>query len=161
MRPRERRADAVGEPVGDEAVDGVALGRHRPPLGGGDLRGDFGELVLGAVGQPAFAELQRADQRAMDDQVGIAADRRGEVGVAAEVQAEMADVLRAVFGLRLRAQHHLVEKRRVLATPWPRSRMRLKCAGRRLPPFGSDSSIEARNSRSASSLASEGVSWMR
>ena len=50
----------------------------------------------------------------MDDEVGIAADGRGEVGVAAEVEAEVPDVLRAVFGLRLGAQHDLVEQRAVL-----------------------------------------------
>ena len=64
--------------------------------------------------QAAGAELQRTHQRAVDDQVGIAADGRGEMGVAAQVEAEMADVLRAVFGLRLGAQHHLVEQRPVL-----------------------------------------------
>ena len=66
-------------------------------------------------GRPPGAELQGAHQRAMDDQVGVAADRRGEMGVAAEVEAEMADVLRAVFGLRLGAQHHLVQQGPVLA----------------------------------------------
>ena len=46
----------------------------------------------------------------MDDEVGVAADRRGEMGVAAQVEAEMAVVLVAVFGLRLGAQHHLVDQ---------------------------------------------------
>ncbi len=46
----------------------------------------------------------------MDDEVGIAADRRGEMGVAAQVEAEMAVVLRRVFRLRLGAQHHLVDE---------------------------------------------------
>ena len=62
------------------------------------------------LGQAAVAELERADQPAMHDQVGIAADRRGEMRVAAQVQAEMAVILRRVFGLRLRAQHHLVDQ---------------------------------------------------
>ena len=45
-------------------------------------------------------------RRAVDDQVGVAADRRGEVGVAAEVQAEVADVVGAVYArllLRVRS----------------------------------------------------------
>ena len=46
----------------------------------------------------------------MHDQVGVAADRRGEVRVAAQVEAEMAVVLGGVFGLRLGAQHHLVDQ---------------------------------------------------
>ena len=45
----------------------------------------------------------------MHDQVGVAADRRGEVGVAAQVQAEMADIVGRVDRLRLGAQHHLVD----------------------------------------------------
>ena len=50
----------------------------------------------------------------MHHQVGVAADRRGEVRIAAQVQAEVAVVLRRVFGLRLRAQHHLVDQLLVL-----------------------------------------------
>ena len=45
----------------------------------------------------------------MDDQIGIAADRRGEMGVAAQVQAEMAVILRHIFRLRLRAQHDFID----------------------------------------------------
>ncbi|MNI36929.1 hypothetical protein D3C73_909970 [compost metagenome] len=45
----------------------------------------------------------------MHHQVGIAPDRRGEVGVAVEVQTEVADVLGAVDGLHLGAQDHFVD----------------------------------------------------
>ena len=62
------------------------------------------------VGQAAGAQPQRADQRAMHHEVGIAADRRGEMGVAAQVEAEVADVLGGIDGLRLRAQHDLVDE---------------------------------------------------
>ena len=37
----EGGADAVGEPMGDKPVDGVALGDHRPAFGGRDLRGEL------------------------------------------------------------------------------------------------------------------------
>ena len=70
-----------------------------------------------AVGQPVIAQLQRADQRAMHDQVGIAADRRGEVGVFRQVQAEMADIVGVVDRLRLAAQHHVVHHRSRAAVP--------------------------------------------
>ena len=40
----EGRADAVGEEMRDQPVGGLALGLHGAPLGGGDLRGDFGQL---------------------------------------------------------------------------------------------------------------------
>ena len=46
----------------------------------------------------------------MHDQVGVAANGRGEVRVAAKVQSEVPVVLRRIFGLGLRAQHHLVDE---------------------------------------------------
>ena len=46
----------------------------------------------------------------MHDQIGIAADRRGEVGVAAQIEAEMAEIFRRIFGLRLGAQHDFVDQ---------------------------------------------------
>ena len=57
-----------------------------------------------------FAELQRRDQGAMHDQVGVAADRRGEMRIAAQVEAEVPDVLWRILGLALRAQHDLVDE---------------------------------------------------
>ena len=51
----------------------------------------------------------------MDDEVGVAADGRGEVGVAAQVQAEMAQILCSVDRLCLRTQHDLVDEGGVLA----------------------------------------------
>ncbi len=45
----------------------------------------------------------------MDDQVGIAPDGRGEVGVAVQMQTEVADVLGAVDGLHLGAQDDFVD----------------------------------------------------
>ena len=62
------------------------------------------------VGKPVGAELLRADQRAMHDEVGVAADRRGEMRIAPQVEAEMAEILRRIFRLRLAAQHHLVDQ---------------------------------------------------
>ena len=48
----------------------------------------------------------------MDDQVGVAADRRGEVGVARQRQAEMAEIVGAVHRLALAAQDGLVDQPR-------------------------------------------------
>jgi hypothetical protein len=59
--------------------------------------------------RPSVAQAQRPDQPAVDHQVGIAPDRAGEVGVALQVQAEVADVVRIVLGLHLGAQDHLVD----------------------------------------------------
>ena len=95
----------------DQPVVGLALGLHGAALGGRNLRGDFGQRrVVLAFRQAVGAEFSGADQPAMHDQVGIAADGRGEVRVAAQVQAEVAVVLGRIFGLRLRAQHHLVDE---------------------------------------------------
>ena len=46
----------------------------------------------------------------MDDEIGVAADWRSEVRVPAQIEAEMAVILVAVLGLRLGAQHHLVDQ---------------------------------------------------
>ena len=59
---------------------------------------------------PSLPRPSAADQRAMDDEVGVAADRRGEMRVAPQIEAEMADIVRRIFGLALRAQHHLVDQ---------------------------------------------------
>src|SRR3546814_20729019 len=47
----------------------------------------------------------------MNDQVGIAADRRGEMRVTTEREAEMPRVGRAVIGLRLAAQYRFHDLR--------------------------------------------------
>ena len=104
-------ADAVGQMRRDEAVDRLAFRRHRPPLGGRDMLGDLREFARAHVVEAAIAEVQGADQRAMDDEIGVAPDGGSEMRVAAQVEAEMAIVLVAVFGLRLGAQHHLVDQR--------------------------------------------------
>ena len=111
---------AVGEEMRDQAIDGLALGRHGAPLGGRDARRDLaqGRHVL-ALGQAVRPELQRADQGPVHDQVGVAADRRGEMRVAAQREPEVPVVLGRIFGLRLGAQHHLVHQLLVLACPSP------------------------------------------
>src|SRR5215470_3462604 len=60
------------------------------------------------VSRSAF--MARRSAAAMNDEVGITADRRGEMGVAAQVETEMPVVLGGIFCLRLRAQHHLVDE---------------------------------------------------
>ena len=95
--------------MGDEPVHRLALRRHGAALGGGDARGDLGEFGRRRVGQGAFAELQRADQGAMHDEIGVAADRRGEMRVTAQVEAEMPIVFMGIFRLRLRAQDDFID----------------------------------------------------
>ena len=135
MRAAKDGADAVGEIGGDEPVDRLALGGHRAALGGRNVLGDLRQFPPRASRKAAVAELQRADQRAMDDEIGVAADRRGEMRIAAQVEAEMAVVLVAVFGLRLRAQHHLVDQRLDRRTASPALSTPLKCDGRSARPW--------------------------
>ena len=45
----------------------------------------------------------------MDDQIGVAADRRGEVGVFREVEPEVTDIVGGIDRLHLGAQDHLVD----------------------------------------------------
>src|SRR5262249_30049014 len=98
-------ADAIGEEMGEQAVEGLAFGLHGAALGGRDLCADLAErggILL--LRQCAVTEPQGANEAAMNDEVGITADRRGEMGVAAQVEAEMPVVLGGIFGLRLPAQ---------------------------------------------------------
>src|SRR5262249_36395978 len=82
----EAGAAAVGEKMGEQAVEGFALGLHGTAFGRRDLRADLAQRcdVL-LLRQRAGADFHRTQQAAMDDEVGVAADRRGEMGVAAQV----------------------------------------------------------------------------
>src|SRR5262249_16936286 len=85
--------------IAGRLAGGVDVGAERAECGG---------VLL--LRQSAITEPQGADEAAMNDEVGITADRRGEMGVAAQVETEMPVVLGGIFGLRLGAQHHLVDK---------------------------------------------------
>ena len=73
------------------------------------MLGDAIEPADLLLGEAIVAQLQGRDQGAMDDEIGIAADRRGEVGVTIEVETEMPVVGGGIFGLCLAAQHHLAD----------------------------------------------------
>ena len=112
--PRNARIEVVSDLVRhvrrEVAVHRVPLRRRGAPLGAGDVLADVREALRLGLGQPVRAETEAADQRPMHQQVGVAADRAGEMGVARQGEAEMADVLRAVGGLGLAAQHRLVDQ---------------------------------------------------
>src|SRR4029078_10925543 len=103
----ESRANAVGKVGGDKPVGSFALRCHGAALGVGDRLRDLIELLHLCVSQAVIAETKRPHQRAMDDEIGVAADRRGEVRVAAQIEAEMAEIVVAILGLRLASQHYL------------------------------------------------------
>jgi len=103
------RAGLAGEVGGDQPVDGLALGRHGAALGIRDHLGGLGEAGDVVRAQAVAAEAQRGDERTVHDQVGVAANGRREVRVAAQRQAEMALVDRIIDRLSLGAEHHLVD----------------------------------------------------
>ncbi len=91
--------------AGDQALEGAALGFHGPALAAGEVLAQARQLgLVHTLGKPVLAKDQVADEGAVDDEVAVAADGRGEMGVVLQVEAEMADVLRAVDGLGLGAQ---------------------------------------------------------
>jgi len=109
--PVENRADAVGQEMRDQPIGGFALGLHGPAFGGRNVCRDLGEAArIRSIRQAVGPEFERSDQRAMDNKIGIAADRRSEMRVAAQIEPEMAEILRRILRLRLRAQHHFIDQ---------------------------------------------------
>src|SRR5262249_32077319 len=107
----EHGADLLREEMRDQAINRLALSHHGSTLARRDLSPDFAERAdILAVRQPVAAELQLADQRAMHDEIRIAADRRGKMRVAAQIEAEVTVILRRIFSLRLAAQYHLMHE---------------------------------------------------
>src|SRR3569832_1069021 len=104
----ERRADTILHKRSDIAIGGVALRRHRAPLGRRDVFCDLAHPRHLAIAETVGAEFQRPDQRAVYDKIGVAPERRGEMCIALQVQSEMADIFRVIDSLRLGAQHDVV-----------------------------------------------------
>src|SRR5690348_12441334 len=65
----------------DIAVDRLPLGFHCAPLEHRDLFADLLEPLLVSLRKSPLPEVVRLHQRAVDEKVGVAADRRGEVRV--------------------------------------------------------------------------------
>ncbi len=92
--------------------DDLALGLHRDALPAGGVQPPFGE----GLREPARTRLgERAGgqdflQHAVDHEIGVSPDRRGEVAVEIEGETEVAGVLGAVPRLPHRAKHDLVDQ---------------------------------------------------
>src|SRR5713226_4521613 len=106
----EGRADALGEKRGSVAVRGAALGSSSAALGHGNVLSDGDEILGLGRRQSAGTKIETRDERAVHQEIGVAADRRGEMRIAPQRQTEMADILRAVRSLRLAAQDELVDQ---------------------------------------------------
>ncbi len=123
-RPVEVPADASGHEDALLDVDHLALGGLGHAFGEGDPAGDRREPARVAVGARGLAE--GAGEHPVRHEVGVAADRRGEVQVVPEAQREMAAALRSVARLAHATQHGPVQER--LLRPAHRAR-----EGRREP----------------------------
>ena len=123
--PGEGGAD-MGRHVGrDIAVHGAAFGGDRAALAHRQVLAELDEPALVGVGQGAFTQPVGGDQGAMDDQVGIAADRRREMRVGVRRESEVADVFGGVHGLFKRAQHQ-IRQHALFRTSFNRSNELLK-----------------------------------
>src|SRR3989344_873361 len=94
-------ADAWGEKLNLLHLDAVALGVGGRHFALGGVEGERVELL-----HLLFRNRHTATMclnESMDDEVGVAADRRGEVGVEVEGETEVADILGGVDGLAHRA----------------------------------------------------------
>src|SRR3546814_6157585 len=83
-------ADAFGKIGRDIAIGGVAFGLHRAAFEHRNLLAGALHLRCLVIGQPARPQPERLHQRAVDDEIGIAPDRRGEMRVTAEREPKMA-----------------------------------------------------------------------
>ena len=72
---RELRTLALGHERGDEAVAGLPLGGGGAAFRGRDLLPDRGEVIAGARLQPVLAQPARRDQAAVNQQIGVTANR--------------------------------------------------------------------------------------
>ena len=112
--PTEGLADALAQIGALEERGDVAIRFVRPLL---ELRAALahpGELrrLRSGPRAPLLSPMQRLE-RSMHDEIGIAADRRREVRVLRERQAEVTDVRRLIDRLRHRANDQRLDERPV------------------------------------------------
>ena len=93
-QPRE--ADVVGE----------VLELGRLALAGGGVLGEVAEVL----GERLVADAELAEERAVDDEVGVAADRAREMAVGGACEAGVAEVARVVAGLLQRTEDERRER---------------------------------------------------
>ena len=109
---REALADVLLRPFGLVVLGQVALGLRGGALAlrrvAALLAQRRGQITTYPVGHRPF---QRGPQCPVNQQVGVAADRRGEVQVLLEGQPEVTEVLPGVLGLLHRAQEQGVDRR--------------------------------------------------
>src|SRR6187551_942421 len=145
----------------DQPVVGLAFGQHRAPFGGGNLCRDLRQgFLIHAVGQAILAELECAYEPAMDNQIRVAADRGREMGVATQVQPEVAVIFSGIFSLSLCTQDNFVDKL-LRVTAFYASQNSINASGLSTPPLAKAISSVTRNSRNAWTFSIAGSSCTR
>ena len=97
-------ADLFFQITREIAVVRLALGGDGATFEIGNLFGDLGERLRLLLGLAVGPKTERLHERAVNGEVRVTPDRRGEMRVAAEIEPEMPDILRVVDRLALRAQ---------------------------------------------------------
>ena len=82
------------------------------------------------------------------------------MGIAAEIEPEMTEIVRAVDGLRLGPQHHFIDDVLLLGAG-DAAEIWLKCCGFITWPWGGRCRSSRGNRASARTFSCEGDSWMR
>ena len=103
-------ADPIGQMKGDQPVGGFAFRGHCASFKIGDIFRRLVDSLDLIVGQRAVTKLECPDQGAVNIKVGIAAYGTGEMGVAAQVEAEMSSIARRVNRLALAAQDYRIHQ---------------------------------------------------
>ncbi len=98
-----------GEEVCDKTINSFSFGEHGPAFSRGNQCRSFFKLRFFYRGQPVITQAKSLDQSAMDDEICITANWRCEMRIFVQIQTEMADIVRAVDSLTLRAKHNLID----------------------------------------------------
>ena len=88
----EGGADPILHEGRDVAVGGIAFRCHSAAFGQRDRLRNFRQMLISRSVRPSSPPSRAANKRAMHDQIGIAADRRSEMGIFGQVQVEMPDM---------------------------------------------------------------------
>ena len=114
----DQSLEALAEPLPqiaalEESVD-AAIGLVRPLLQLRELRTRHREFGLAMAPAARIPRIEHRLERAMHHEIGITTDRRGEVGVLTEREAEVPDVERIVDRLRHRPHDQRLDEGPVL-----------------------------------------------
>ncbi|EKE16686.1 MAG: hypothetical protein ACD_10C00851G0001 [uncultured bacterium] len=101
----EHFADALLHEIAFQPVLDIARRLVSPPFGARTMQAD----IIPTANRSVFLTGQHRLDRTVHEQIGIAANRRSEMGVMLVSQTKMTNVIRAVHRLPQRPQHHRLQ----------------------------------------------------